>query len=598
MNLLIENLIEKVIKDLKSQGELPADLDIKIQVERTRDESHGHFASNVALVLAKFAGIAPRDLAELIKKHIPTNDQIKKIEIAGPGFLNFFLTENTLYSIVRTILEQGDTFGQSGKGKGKRIHMEFVSANPTGPLHVGHGRSAAYGACVGNLLEATGYKVHRDYYVNDAGRQMRILAFSTWFRYLELLNEPITLPTKAYQGQYIIDIAKTLLDKYHDNFKYSFSEIKKTLPTNAWEIVNKKHPSKSELDNLSEQYLDRLIETMHKLLGETEFEIFRQATLENILADIKQDLEEFGVVYDDWFRESKLFQEGLLDQGIELLKSQGHVFENDGALWFRATDFGDEKDRVLLRANGQPTYFASDVAYHLYKYQQGYDHIIDIFGADHHGYIQRIRAFLKGLGKDPEKLDILLVQFAILYRDKEKVAMSTRAGEYVTLRQLRHEVGNDVARYFYIMRKPEQHLDFDLDLAKSESNENPVFYIQYVNARISSVWRQLKTDNIVWDKANGMNKLTTLAQNIEKTIMHSLSQYPEIVLQAALRHEPHTLASFLQKIANLFHSYYNSTRFIVKETDLRDARLCLIAAIQQVIKNGLTILGLSTPESM
>lgn len=586
MNLLIESLIENAIDALKAKGAIPNNLEIKIQVERTRDASHGHFACNIALMLAKTAGIPPRNLAEQIKECIPASEHIEKIDVAGPGFLNFFMTENALYSIIENVLENGDAYGRSDKHKGERIHIEFVSANPTGPLHVGHGRSAAYGACVGNLLEAIGHTVHREYYVNDAGRQMRILALSTWLRYLEFLKEPIVLPPNAYQGNYIVDIAQQLVEQHGDRFKHPYNEIQETLEREDFNPEDK------------EKNIDRLIEIMHSFIGEEGFEIFRNTTLESILADIKEDLEEFSVVYDEWFRESKLFKEGMLKQGIELLKSEGHVFENEGALWFRATEFGDEKDRVLLRANGQPTYFASDVAYHLYKFEQGYDRIIDIFGADHHGYINRIRAFLKGLRKDPSKLNILLVQFAILYRGKEKVSMSTRAGEFVTLRELRKEVGNDAARYFYIMRKPEQHLDFDLELAKSESSENPVYYIQYANARISSVWRQLKADNLTWNKENGINKLATLTLNIEKTVINTLSQYPEIIMQAGTHHEPHLLANYLQNLANVFHSYYNSTRFIVEETDLRDARLCLIASVQQIIKSGLMLLGLSAPDSM
>lgn len=584
MKLIIENLIKSAIQALQAKNTLPSGLDTRIQVERTRDEKHGHFACNIALMLAKPTGMAPRDLAVAIEKHLPAHEQIAKVDIAGPGFLNFTLTENALNNIIKVVLNAGDAFGKSDQGAAKHIHMEYVSANPTGPLHVGHGRSAAYGACVNNLLKAVGYDVHADYYVNDAGRQMRILALSTWFRYLELLGEKIVLPPNAYQGDYIIEIAKTLVEQHGEQFKQSYSSIETSLP--------KATPKDKE------QHIDALVNVMRELLGKAGFKIFQSAALENILADIKNDLEEFGVVYDDWFRESKLFKEGLLEQGIELLKSHNHVFEKEGAVWFRATDFGDEKDRVLLRANGQPTYFASDVAYHLYKYEQGYDRIIDIFGADHHGYIARINAFLEGVGKDPKKLEALLVQFAILYRGDEKVSMSTRSGEFVTLRELRDEVGNDAARYFYIMRKPEQHLDFDLELAKSHSNDNPVYYIQYAHARICSIWKQLETASISWNKTNGLEHLDALSQDTEKTVMNTLSQYPEIILNAANYQEPHVLANFLQNLANQFHSYYNSSRFIVEEKNLRDARLCLIAAVQQVIKNGLLLLGLSAPKSM
>ena len=585
MKTLIENAIQSAVFALQKEGALPKEIDINIQVERTRDEKHGHFACNIAMMLARKAGTPPRDLAAAIVKHLPTSAHIAKVNIAGPGFINFFLTTSALHDVIKKVLDEKDTFGRSNKGNKKRIHLEFVSANPTGPLHVGHGRSAAYGACVANLLEAIGYTVHREYYVNDAGRQMRILALSVWFRYLEIMGEPIQLPANAYQGDYIISIAHQLAEEHHDKYKHAFCDIENTLNNTLTTDDKEKH-------------IDTLIDIMHNRIGQTGFDIFQSAALAGILSDIKQDLEEFGVNYDEWFRESHLFKAGLLEQGIALLKSHGHVFEKDGALWFRATDYGDEKDRVLLRANDQPTYFASDVAYHLYKYQQGYDKIIDIFGADHHGYVQRIKAFLKGLGKDPKKLDVLLVQFAILYRGKEKVQMSTRSGKFVTLRQLRDEVGNDAARYFYIMRKPEQHLDFDLELAKSHSNENPVYYIQYAHARICSVWKQLKTDNIAWDMTNGLKNLAKLTEDIEHSLMNALSQYPEIITSAGFYREPHTLANFLQSFANLFHSYYNACRFIIREPDARDARLCLVAAAQQVIKNGLQLLGLSAPESM
>jgi len=575
---------EAALSALKNKGNLSKTLTIDIQVSRTRKEQNGHFACNVAMKLAKKAGKTPHDLANDIVEHLPHSDYITKTHVAGPGFINFYLAEEALCSVSHQILEAGDTYGRSNKGAGKHIHIEFVSANPTGPLHVGHGRSAAYGACVSKLLQAIGYKVHREYYVNDAGRQMRILALSVWLRYLEQFKEPITLPTNAYQGDYIVTIAKKLIKQYGNQYQQTYPDIKARLSDVTYHD--------------KEQYIDTLIKIMQQLIGQSAFEIFQNTALESILSDIKNDLEEFDVTYDQWFHESSLFQKGLLEEGIQLLKAHGHLFEKEGALWFRATEYGDEKDRVLLRANGQPTYFASDIAYHLYKYQQNYDEIIDIFGADHHGYLQRIKAFLKGLGKNPNKLEILLVQFAILYRGKERVSMSTRSGEFVTLRELRHEVGNDAARYFYIMRKPEQHLDFDLELAKSDCNENPVYYIQYAHARICSVWKQMKTNHIVWNKDNGIAHLSLLNQEDDHALIHLLSQYPEVILSAASNREPHVVANFLQSIANSFHSYYNSYRFIINQSTLRDARLCLLAAVQQIIKNGLHLLGLSAPESM
>lgn len=587
MKTLIENTIQSALARLEEAGELPKGLDIHIQVERCREKKFGHFSSNIAMMLAKPLEKAPYDLAVEIVNLCPPSEQIAQIKIAGPGFINFFLAEDALQSIVKTALDLGDAFGTWDTHQGQRVHLEYVSANPTGPLHVGHGRSAAFGACVANLLTAVGYQVHSEYYVNDAGRQVRILALSTWLRYLELWGETIKLPKKAYQGQYIIDIAKRLKDQYQQQYVRPFTAIEETLP--------KDHPS---LNN-EEVFIDAMVEAMITLIGNSGFSIFHKTALEAIVSDIKNDLTEFDVIFETWFRESHLVKEGLLEKGIERLQSQNHVFEKDGALWFRATDFGDEKDRVLLRANGTPTYFAADIAYHLYKFEQGYDRIIDIFGADHHGYIERIKGFLKGLGKDPKKLDILLVQFAILYRGAEKIAMSTRSGEFVTLRELRNEVGNDAARYFYIMRKPAQHLEFDLELAKSHDSDNPVYYIQYAHARICSVWNQLKnSDAAAWDKANGLANIALLTQDTEKNLLNKLCQYPEIILNAATHQEPHAVANFLLNFANLFHSYYNSSRFLVKSINLRDARLCLIAAVKQTLKNGLNLLGLSAPESM
>ncbi|CAN7949813.1 unnamed protein product [Ixodes hexagonus] len=383
---------------------------------------------------------------------------------------------------------------------------------------------------------------------------MGILALSVWIRYLQSCEEPVDLPKNAYQGQYIIDIAQDLKEKYGNQF--------------------------------------------YQILGTADFNLIFHAALDSILGDIKNDLEEFGVFYEAWFSETQLINGELIQAGIDQLAKGGYVYEKNGARWFRATAFGDEKDRVLMRKNGAPTYFASDVAYHLYKYNQGYDLLVDIFGADHHGYIPRIRAFLKGLGKSPEKLHIFLVQFAILYRGKEKISMSTRGGTFVTLRELRNEVGNDAARFFYIMRKPNQHLDFDLELAKSKSNENPVYYIQYAHARICSVFRQLKSDKKSWDESSGMKNLSLLSTNYEKELLSTLTRYPELVRNAAIQHAPHLLAHYLQTLANHFHTYYNAERFLLGDDKLRNARLNLIAAAQQVLVNGLTLLGVSAPKEM
>ncbi|MDP1574280.1 MAG: arginine--tRNA ligase [Coxiellaceae bacterium] len=556
---------------------------IDIQLTRTKDESHGDFATNIAMMLAKKMGQNPRELAQKIIDALPKSPVIINVEIAGPGFINFFLNANSEHDSIKNVLSLKEKYGASQQGAHKKIHIEYVSANPTGPLHVGHGRSAAYGACVSNLLMTTGYDVHREYYLNDAGRQMRILGTSIWLRYIELHGEKITLPLNFYRGTYVIDIAKVLQKNHGDKFVLPFEKIL---------------PSIADTVDTKDDFIDQLTVNLSKALGADNYEIIRQLGVDDVTADICDDLKEFGVVYDEWFPESTLYKNGFLEKGIEALKKHHFTYEKEGALWFRATDLGDEKDRVLVRANGVPTYFASDVAYHTYKYDQGYDYIIDMFGADHHGYLPRIKAFLKGMGKDTDKLTILLVQFAILYRGQERVSMSTRAGEFVTLRELRHEVGNDAARFFYVMRKAEQHLDFDMELAKSTSNENPVYYIQYAHARICSVWRQLAEKKLRFDETSGLSHLDLLNTPEEKALITAIASYPELIADAAKSYAPHKVAHYLQTFAAHFHAYYNAHKFIIEEAALRDARLCLIKAAQQVIFNGLTILGVSAPEMM
>ncbi len=580
MKTLITDLLTQALTKL-GITDYPA-----LKLEQCKDPKHGDLASNIALLLAKPLAKNPRALAEEIVAAIPQVAEVTAISIAGPGFINFKLNDNVFSQIIPRILSASTSFGRSNQGQAKRIYLEYVSSNPTGPLHVGHGRGAAYGACVADLLKAVGFEVHREYYVNDAGRQMQILTLSIFLRCLELLGETIAFPTNAYQGDYVIDIAKDFLATQSAALKANYTELYSQLP--------------AELNNEDgkELYIDAYIAAIKQHIGEATFNEILNFGLTAILADMRQDLEEFGVVFDRWFPETELFKDGSFDDGINLLKAQGHTYEQDGALWFRATAFGDEKDRVLIRKNGQPTYFASDVAYHLHKYNAGYDEIIDIFGADHHGYLPRIRAFLMGLGKNPDKLSILLVQFAILYRGEIRVSMTTRGGSYVSLRELRAEVGNDAARFFYIMRKAEQHLDFDLELAKSKSNENPIYYIQYAYARICSVQRQMAERELHWDKANGEKHLSLLSNNHEKELMVALANYPEIVTNAAFNHEPHLVAHYLQSLANLFHSYYNAETFILEDLNLRDARLCLIAAAKQVLENGLHLLGLSAPEKM
>ncbi len=586
MKQQIQHLIESSIKKLQSLGKLSKDIKPIIRVERTRAKQYGNFASNIAMALAETTGYKPRELAQLIIDYLPSSKQIGTITIAGPGFINFYLTDEALRDVIVDILESKNNYGCLDLGKNKRVSIEFVSANPTGPLHIGHGRGAAYGDAVANLLEAMGYQVDREYYVNDVGRQMHVLATSVWLRYLSLFTDLPHFPISGYKGNYVLDIAKRLQTDYGDQFKCPLEKIFTKLPKDA------------DQNGDSEVYMDALIMKSKTLLGERDYSIIFEMGLQTILDDIKQDLSEFGVTFQNWFFESSLITGNDIKKCIEDLRHRGHLYEQDGALWFRATDFGDEKDRVVVRENGQTTYFASDIGYHFNKYQRAYDQIIDVFGADHHGYAPRIRAFLQAAELDLNKFHVLLVQFAILYRKKQRVQMSTRGGEFVTLRELREEVGNDVTRFFYIMRKNDQHLDFDLDLAKEQSVNNPVYYIQYAHARICSVMSQLQDKKLSWNQSQGLNNLNLLHEIEEEKLLRTLQDYNDTLQNAAQRYEPHLLAHYLQELADNFHAYYNAHQFLVESEKLRDARLCLIMAVKQILVNGLNLLKISVPEVM
>ena len=580
----LEQLLADAVGRLQASAELPADLTPPVMVERTRDRAHGDFASNLALTLAKPARARPRDIAQKLLGALDTGPHIEKVEIAGPGFINFFLGPGAWHAVLGEILAAGERYGRGTLGAGQRIQVEFVSANPTGPLHVGHGRGAAYGAAVADLLEAVGYAVHREYYVNDAGRQMDILAASVYLRYLELCGETIPFPANGYQGDYVWDIGATLHREHGARLQHPVEAVCAELPPDE--------PAGGD----KELYVDALIERIRGLLGPADYRCVFDAGLEAILGNIRQDLKEFGVEYDEWFSERSLADNQAVQRAIERLKASGHTYEKGGALWFRSTDYGDEKDRVIVRDNGQTTYFASDIAYHANKLERGYNRVIDVWGADHHGYVPRVKAALQALGDDPQKLDVLLVQFAVLYRGGQKVQMSTRSGEFVTLRELRHEVGNDAARYFYVMRKCEQHMDFDLDLARSQSSDNPVYYVQYAHARVMSVFRQMAEKGLVRDRSEA--RLAALSEPHEQALMINLSRYPEVLESAAVSHEPHQLTHYLRELANDFHTYYNAHTFLVGDGELRNARLELIDATRQVIANGLRLLGVSAPDTM
>jgi len=466
------------------------------------------------------------------------------------------------------------------------VQVEFVSANPTGPLHVGHGRGAAYGAVVADLLEAVGFDVHREYYVNDAGRQMDILATSVWLRYLELADEELLFPANGYRGDYVWDIAATLHREHGNDYRHSAAEVFDAIPADE--------PAGGD----KELHIDALIDRTKQLLGDNRYRFVFELALNTILDDIRDDLGLFGITYQDWFSEKSLVESGAVNKAIDKLRAAGHLYEKEGAWWFKSTDLGDEKDRVVIRDNGQMTYFASDIAYHMQKLERGFDRVIDVWGADHHGYVPRVKAALEAMGEDKDRLDVLLVQFAVLYRSGEKVQMSTRSGQFVTLRELRKEVGRDAARFFYVMRKCEQHMDFDLDLAKSQSNDNPVYYVQYAHARVCSVIRQAGEKQLAVEPSAGMENLELLSEEHETVLMKQLSRYPEVVEMSALNEEPHQLTHYLRDLANDFHSYYNKSQFLVDDGKLRDARIKLILAVREVLRNGLNLIGVSAPEQM
>ncbi|HNC04136.1 MAG TPA: arginine--tRNA ligase, partial [Agitococcus sp.] len=475
------------LQQLQQQQVIPTDWVNKSTLERTRDNSHGDWASNLAMVAAKAAGLKPRDLAQKIVDALPNNAVISKIDIAGPGFINFYLQAQAEFAVLNTILEQKEQFGCSQYGQQQKVQVEFVSANPTSSLHVGHGRGAAYGMTVANLLEAIGYQVEREYYVNDAGRQMAILATSTFLRYLQLNGAEFKFPSNGYKGDYIFDIAKTVISAHGTQWQQDINAVFADVP--ADEVKNE---AGEVISGDKEAHIDGLIDNSRRLLGAEGYNVFFRAALDSILDDIKDDLAGFGVTYDQWFSEKTLADDGSIDKVVKRLQDNGFIYEKGGALWFKSTDFGDEKDRVVVRDNGQATYFASDIAYHLNKFERGLDKIVNIWGADHHGYITRVKAAITALGLDANKLDVLLVQFVTLWRSGEQVQMSSRSGQFITLRELREEVGNDAARFYYITRKSEQHIDFDLDLAKSQSKDNPVYYIQYAHARICRVFEKLQ----------------------------------------------------------------------------------------------------------
>lgn len=569
----VESWIEAAVDALsREHGNEP----LPVQVERPAESAHGDYASNAALVLASKLKRKPRELAEELKQRLPGHGALERVAVAGPGFLNFYLRTDALRTEALRALREGRDYGRAQFGAGQRALVEFVSANPTGPLHVGHGRGAAYGDVLARLLGACGYRVEREYYINDCGRQAETLGLSVLLRRLTQTARTVpNFPQSAYQGAYINELAERLppaLDAPLGNL-------------GTW-------PDPPP-DADAEVCLDKYIAHAKQRLGE-DYERLCSFAMDQILEGIRADLEHIGIVFDHWVRESQLRRDGQVTQVIEALERAGHLYYKDGATWFRASALGDEKDRVLVRENGEPTYFAADVAYHADKYRRGYDLIVNVWGADHHGYTERLRAALRALGLDDTRLEILLVQFVALSRGKERVAMSTRQGQYVCLDELYREVGTAPTRYTYILRNSGQHLDFDLKLASSASNENPVYYVQYAHARICSILRKAKDV----PATDALTALGTQDVPEERQLMAELAAYPETVEASARQREPHLLAYYLQTLAGRFHVYYNHCHVLANDPQVRTARLGLVQAVRQVISNGLELIGIEAPEHM
>jgi arginyl-tRNA synthetase len=527
---------------------------VRIEISRSKDDRHGDYATNAALALAAQTGMKPRDLAQIITDNLPPHEGlIAKTEIAGPGFINFFLADRVWSDVVHAIHRDTTTYGCSQQPDGPRVLMEFVSANPTGPLHVGHGRGAAIGDTLARLLKTCGYPIETEYYVNDSGNQMKILGNSVLHRYRELNGEIIAFPENHYQGEYIRDLAK---------------ELQGT-------------PKGEELLTLPQ---------------EQAVAVAADFACNRILEGIQDDLAFFGVTYDNYFREKALHGSDAVGRALAQLRSLGKAEEKDGALWFVMNGDQDEKDRVLVRATGEPTYFAADVAYHLDKLQRGHGLLIDIWGSDHHGYVPRVRAAIEALGYSPDVLKVLLVQFVNLVREGKKISMSTRSGEFITLREVLDEVGPDAARFFFLTKRCDSHLDFDLDLAKKQSKDNPVYYVQYAHARVASIFRIAADRGIDADMTDP--DLTALSLPEEQKLMKHLADFPDMLLDAAATLEPHRVTFYLMDLAELFHGYYHDNRILIEDSRVKKARLYLVEAVRQVVANGLSILGVSAPERM
>lgn len=562
-------------------------------IEPTKDKAHGDFASNLAMVCCKLLGMPPRVLAQALIAGLPSNAQVSKVEIAGPGFINFFLAADAFVAHVPQILAAGSTWGQDLSGQRGRVMVEFVSANPTGPMHVGHGRGAAYGDTLANLLAATGYTVHREYYINDAGRQVDILGLSVWLRYLQIFGEELSFPKRGYPADYIVECAQRIKAAHGDYFYRPVADLLAGISAEPQVPDAADEATKAAIKLQQEAWADLLIARAQTLLGEGYQQIV-QAAIADQMQVISGTLVSFNVRFDQWYSEAALVKSGFAAQAIDRLRQTGHVYRKDGAEWLRTTDFGDEKDRVLFKADGAATYFANDLAYHIDKLDRGYALLVDVWGADHHGYIARVRAAIEMLTDKKEALHVALMQFVTLSSGR----MGKRSGNFVTLQDLLDEAGADATRFFYLSRSHDQHLEFDVDLARSQSKDNPVFYPQYAYARICSVFRQLAEKSGVYDSAQGLAHLTLLSTDEERLVISVLAKYPQVLQAAAQNRTPHTLAFYLKDLAEALHAWYHAHKFLVDDAPLQNARLTLAVAVQTVLAGAFALMGVSAPERM
>ena len=561
----MKDTIKKIVVEAAEQafknGMLPSDQIPDIQIEETKHQTHGDYSTNFAMVSASIQKMSPRKIAQSIVLEIEAGKKgknsslVEKVEIAGPGFINFFLSNKAWHPVVDHILDQDKLYGSSNIGKNEKVQVEFVSANPTGPLHVGHGRGAAVGDSVGNILSFAGFSVQKEYYINDSGRQIKTLGTSVWLRLLQKRGEPVDFPEDCYKGDYIKELANEILEKQGNEF------IKQ-----------------DEKDAIA---------------------VCARFAAKKILQGIKDDLSNFGITFDQWFSEQSLYESKRVEKAIDAFKSKDLIYEEDGALWFRTMDFGDEKNRVVVKSSGLTTYFASDIAYHMEKYERGFDRIIDVWGADHHGYIKRIDACVVASGKKSEQFEVILVQLVNLLRDGKPFQMSTRAGQFVTLKDIVDEVGKDAARFMFLSRSYDSGLDFDLELAKQKDSENPVYYVQYVHARITGILLKAKQEKIIHDiDFNRGEHLDLLNEPAEIKLIKILNAFRENVEKSAVTLHPHIIFTYLMNLASAFHGYYNKHKVIGDDIKIVKARLSLVLAVKKVIRNGLTLLGVSAPERM